>query len=178
MSSLFTLPERNASRSPWVQMTEPLRSASFTRFEALILSRVRSRQHELPRANGRSSLGLSLSRAFSVHASNPRPARTRKPEHAPSSEDSRTRFEGPCDPPNRVRPSQTTEAPGNDLVGRFRPLEGRPAPPLGGDPTPLALAFRASPSPLTYEALKCVESYVSPKRPLALLRFPASSTPS
>jgi hypothetical protein len=49
---------RRASWSPWVQAAEPLRSASFTRFEALILLRVRSRRLELPRAAGRSSPGF------------------------------------------------------------------------------------------------------------------------
>jgi hypothetical protein len=49
---------RCASRSPWIQAAEPLRSASFIRFEALILPRVRSRRPELPRVAGRSSLGF------------------------------------------------------------------------------------------------------------------------
>jgi hypothetical protein len=49
---------RRASRSPWIQAAEPLRSASFIRFEAFILPRVRSRRPELPRAVGRSSLGF------------------------------------------------------------------------------------------------------------------------
>jgi hypothetical protein len=49
---------RHASRSPWVPAAEPLRSASFTRFEALILLRVRSHRPELPRDDGRSSLGV------------------------------------------------------------------------------------------------------------------------
>jgi len=43
MSSLFTPPEGHASRSLWARRIKPIRSASFTRFEALILSRVRSR---------------------------------------------------------------------------------------------------------------------------------------
>jgi hypothetical protein len=50
---------KHASRSPWVQAAESLRSASLTRFEALILLRVRSHRLELPRDDGRSSLGVA-----------------------------------------------------------------------------------------------------------------------
>lgn len=140
MSSLFMPPEGDTSWSLWIRSTEPLRSASFTHFEAFILSRVRSRRHELPRANGRSSLGFPcLSKAFSAHASKPRPAQTRKPEHVPSSEDSATRLRGTSQPLEPGETVPTTEAPGNDLVDRFRSLGDRPAPPFGGVSTPLTL---------------------------------------
>jgi hypothetical protein len=51
-------------------------------------------------------LGFCLSRAFSFHASDPRPAQTRGSEHVPSPEGSGTRLKGPLDPSRRVRPSQ------------------------------------------------------------------------
>jgi len=66
---------RCASRSPWIQAAEPLRSASFTRFEALILPRVRSRRPELPRVAGRSSPGFFAS--LKLSPSTPRDPRTR-----------------------------------------------------------------------------------------------------
>jgi hypothetical protein len=121
-------------------------------------------------------LGFCLSRAFSFHASDPRPAQTRGSEHVPSPEGSGTRLEGPLDPSRRVRRPSTWYW--DDLVDSFRPLGDRPAPPLDGAPTPLALELRASPSPLTFEALKYVESGVSPRRSPSLLRFLASSASS
>jgi len=53
----FRVP-RHASRLPWIRATEPVRSAGSTRFEALILLRVRSHRPELPRTDGRSSPGF------------------------------------------------------------------------------------------------------------------------
>jgi hypothetical protein len=49
-------------------------------------------------------------------------------EHAPSPEGSGARLKGPRDPSSRVRPSRYQKQRDN-LVSRFRPLEGRPAPP-------------------------------------------------
>jgi hypothetical protein len=119
-------------------------------------------------------LGFCLSRAFSFHASDPRPAQTRGSEHVPSPEGSGTRLEGPLDPSRRVRrPSTWYWDTSSTASGR-----NRPAPPLDGAPTPLALELRASPSPLTFEALKYVESGVSPRRSPSLLRFLASSASS
>jgi hypothetical protein len=48
-------------------------------------------------------LGFCPSGAFSFRASDPRPARARKLEHAPSPEDSGSRPRGPLDPPSQVR---------------------------------------------------------------------------
>jgi hypothetical protein len=122
-------------------------------------------------------LGFCLSRAFSFHASDPRPAQTRGSEHVPSPEGSGTRLEGPLNPSRRVRPPQH-ECTGTTSSTAFGPLRDRPAPPLDGAPTPLALELRASPSILTFEALKYVESGVSPRRSPSLLRFLASSASS
>jgi hypothetical protein len=118
MSSLFTPPK---GRFPVTlgprHGTRPVPPASPTS-KPCSSHRVRSRRPGLPRADGRSSPGLRrLSEAFSPHARDPRPARARELEHAPSSEDSRARLEGPLDPPSRVsqppKPKQTGQ-----LVGR------------------------------------------------------------
>jgi len=53
----FHAPKR-ASRLLWTPNCKPSRSVSFTRFEALILLRVRSRRTRLPRNDGRYSLEL------------------------------------------------------------------------------------------------------------------------
>jgi hypothetical protein len=79
----FRLPfhaPRCASRSPWIQAAEPLRSASFTRLEALILPRVRSRRPKLPRVAGRSSPGFFASLK-------PSPSTPRDPWTRPGHED-------------------------------------------------------------------------------------------
>jgi len=87
MSSLSAPPEGDASRSLRARATEPNRSARFTHFEALILSRVRSRQPELPRTSGRSSLGLlPLQSLLLPRLGSSDPPRPRGPEHAPPPE--------------------------------------------------------------------------------------------
>jgi hypothetical protein len=133
---------KHASRLSWVQTTELVRSASFTHFEALILLRVRSHQPELPRTD--TPLLSWVSASLEPSPSTPRnldPPEPRGPVHAPSSGDS---AHGPEDltPP---RPGETvpTRMHRNSLVDGFRPLEDRPAPPLDGVPTPLALEPRA-----------------------------------
>jgi hypothetical protein len=54
----FSAPERTPPDRPGSTRRNTLRSASFTRFKALIPLRVRSRRLELPRSDGRSSLGF------------------------------------------------------------------------------------------------------------------------
>lgn len=66
------------SRSPWITAAKPSRSADFIRFEALIPLRVRSRAPELPRAHGRSSLGMFAPLQTFLRPC-PRPSDPRKP---------------------------------------------------------------------------------------------------
>jgi hypothetical protein len=175
----FSPSRRNASRSSWIQETEPFRSASFTYFGALLLLRVRSRRRELPLADGRSSPEFSPLQGFlRPHPGSSNPPGPEGP-NMPSARRLQARLKGSRNPSRRVRPFQgnrsNLEPSSSPDSG---PLRDRPAPPLGGAPTPLALELRASPSLVTFEALRYVESGVSPRRSPSLLRFLASSTPS
>jgi len=125
-----------------------------------------------------SLLGLCLSRAFSFHASDPRTRPDHEDLNMPLRPRAQDATQGTLQP---LAPGETvpnTEALGTTSSAVSSPLRDWPAPPLGGAPTPMALELRASPSPLTFEALQYAESGVSPKRSPSLLRFLASSTPS
>ena len=113
----------------------------------------------------------------------PSTPRSLGPVHAPKDTDTvLTRRIG-----RATRRTSRPPAPGETSPNhkdRARPLDGfrscgdRPEPPLDGSPTPMALGHRANPEPLTFEALKYVESGVSPQRSPTLTRFGASSTAS
>jgi len=120
----FSAPRR-ASRSPRGRAAEPPRSASFTRFEALILLRVRSRRRESPRAAGRSSPGLFLSEVFSSHASALGPAQATRACACPFARGLRGTARGTVTPlqPGETNPTQKHRV---DLVGGFR-SPSRPA---------------------------------------------------
>lgn len=167
------LPGRRGHEQP-----KPPRTASFTRFEALLLSRVRSRHAELPRRNGRSSPGLNA--PLKPSPSSPRPSdppRPRGPEHAHHPKDPGTtrRTLRPLGP---GEPLTETNATAQVSSADSSPLRDWPAPPLDGVSSPMALNRRANPTPLTFGALKCEESGVSPQRSPAPLGFPASSATS
>jgi hypothetical protein len=147
MRSLST--RRGALPSPsGPERAEPSSSASFTHFEALFPLRVRSRRARLPRTDGRSSPGFRSSLEpcpphLGACLTRPRPEGT---DTALSRRIGRAtrRTSQP------LAPGETSPVPrGNRLepLGGFRPLEGRPEPPLGGSPAPLALGHRAHPEP-------------------------------
>jgi len=170
---------KHASRLPWIQATELARSASFTHFEALILLRVRPHQPESPRTS--TSLLSWVSASLELSLPTPRdldPPGPRGPAHAPSSGDS---AHGPEDltPPRPGEVVPTHECPETTSSTASGTLEGRPAPPLDGVRYSPGLGTPGrNPQPLTFEALKYVESGFSPKRSPSLLRFPASSRTS
>jgi len=79
----FSHSRKNASRSSWIQSTEPYCSASFVCFGALFLLQVRSHRHELPHADGRSSLEFSPLQGFlHPHPGLSNPPRPLGSEHA------------------------------------------------------------------------------------------------
>jgi len=67
----FVAPEGTLPGHPGSQPPEPIRSASFTCFEAFFLLRVRSHWIRLPLTSGRSSLGFRPLQSLSIHASDP-----------------------------------------------------------------------------------------------------------
>jgi hypothetical protein len=67
----FVAPERTLPGHPGSQPPEPIRSASFTCFEAFFLLRVRSHWIGLPLTSGRSSLEFQPLQSLSIHASDP-----------------------------------------------------------------------------------------------------------
>jgi hypothetical protein len=83
-------------------------------------------------------LGFCLSRAFSSHASESRPARASRTRACPFVRRLRRTTRRILTPP---KPGETvpTRKHRNSLVDGFQSLEDWPAPPLGGVPTPLAL---------------------------------------
>lgn len=145
MSSLSTPPEGDASRSLRARATEPNRSARFTHFEALILSRVRSRQLELPRASGRSSLGLQPLQSFLLpRLGSSDPPRPRGPEHGlpPKGRATTRRTSRPLASGETSWLREATSRPRRRSSG---PLRDRPAPPLGGDSCSLDLGTPGEP---------------------------------
>jgi hypothetical protein len=172
----FSAPRR-ASWSPWGRAAEPPRSASFTRFEALILLRVRSRRRESPRAAGRSSPGFlplwSLHlprlgpRTRPGHAGLRMPLRPRAPEHG-------SRDEAPLQP-GETNPTQKHRV---DLVGGFRPPSEPARTASRRRSSSHGLGTLGEPSSLTFGVLEYVESGVSPRRSPPPLRFLASSPAS
>jgi hypothetical protein len=114
---------------------EPLRSASFTCFEALLLLRIRSLRHEFPRDEGRyspefpplqsNSSRLGTSTPHSPKAASGRQRRSPPPHHPkaqrPQTRHRRPRPRGPRDPRGRVRTPEKKN-PNSDLVGSPQPL--------------------------------------------------------
>jgi hypothetical protein len=150
---------------PGSRATEPPRPASFTDFEASIPPRVRSCPTRVA-----STWRPILSWVSSPPESSPTapwvldPPRPPGPEHAPSSEDSRTRQEGSCNPPCRVSPSEHQKRT-KDLVDGFQPLcEAGPDHLLGGPPPPLASVLRASSARMTYGVSEYAISGISSRR--------------
>jgi len=106
------------------------------------------------------------------------PLRPRGPEHAPHPKDRSTaqRTLTPLEPGEAAPTPESTEA---TSLADSSPLRDWPAPPHRRRPFSLDLgAPGRDPSPLIFEALKCVESGVSPKRSPSLARSPASSPTS
>jgi hypothetical protein len=87
-------------------------------------------------------LGFCLSRAFSSHASESRPARTSRARACPFARRLRCTTRRTLTPPE---PGETapTRKHRSSLVDGFRSLGDRPAPPFGGVPSPMALELRA-----------------------------------
>ena len=122
-------------------------------------------------------LGFCLSEGFSCHALDPRPARATKTRASPFIRRFRGRFKGltPLEP---GEPTPTRKALGRTRRRTSDPVGTGPHRLSTASPTPMALELRASPSLVTFEALKYVESGVSPKRAPPPLRFVASSPAS
>jgi hypothetical protein len=138
MSSLFTPPKRRFpvtlgpcdETDPFRQL-HPLRS-----FDPLAspfaLTRVASSQRPILSCVY-APLELSPSTPWILD-----PPRPRGSKHAPSPEGSRPRPKGSCNPSRRVRPFRARIAHETTSSTDSDPLRDRPAPPLGGDPAPLA----------------------------------------
>jgi hypothetical protein len=111
---------RRASRLRWTPSDRIARLRSFTRFEALLPLRVRSRRSELPRSSGRYSLGVRpLQRPPRTSDPRPRPTRRpsaqRHPEASPRDPEDRS-------PPSRERPDSVRKNAELDLsVGTRHP---------------------------------------------------------
>jgi hypothetical protein len=134
---------KHASRLPWIQATElvpfrqlhPLRSLAPPASPS-VSTRVASSQHVAP------LLGFCLSRAFSSNASGSQPTWTARAHACTLARKLWRTVQGTLTPlePGEAAPIRMHR---NGLVDGFRPLEGRPAPPLDGAPSPVILELRA-----------------------------------
>jgi hypothetical protein len=166
MGSLF--PSRSPSPGhPGHRTTEPLRSASFTYFEAFFPS-----SSPFAAASGRPSVAGRCSPGFPASSKLPPPTpRILDPPRAIAAlrtrphPQARTRDPEDLDPLSQVRRSLATKSYPRSLVGRLQP-PSRLVRTASSAATPslLALPARAHPIELTYRASKYAGSGSPPRR--------------
>jgi len=147
----FSRSRENASRSPWVRITELV---SFRQLHPL-RSLVPPVSPFAPNPSCPVPAVVTLLGSYPSGAFPPTPwalwpAQTTRIWTCPRPK-TQARLKGPLSPSRRVRPFQIQKHLETTSSTDSSPLRDWPAPPLDGAPTPLVLELRASPSPLTFE---------------------------